>query len=117
MIVVHFANDLMMSSTLKMAAQRLGNDYRLVETFDRLVALPLNPEDQLVVVVDLQNRNFVATEFVDWAQSNQTKIVKLTMYAQHVNEELLAQAQQWNIGTVVTRGQFFRNVQEMLSIS
>jgi hypothetical protein len=113
MNVVHFTADLMMSSQLSQSVRRRGGQIQMVQRMDQLFER-LGPETTLLVV-DLQAMGWSAAEF----QSRRTVTGDATPvvgYAQHVLPELLEEARQAGVETVLTRGQFANSIEQILDV-
>lgn len=117
MIIVHFSSDLMMASTVRNAVFSASAEYRLVGNHEQLDSVDLcaaSSELSGRLFVDLQDKQLSPERLRSWVEKHQAKLSKVVFYAQHVNETMLSDAKDWGIGEVITRGQFFRQVNQLI---
>jgi DNA-binding NtrC family response regulator len=111
--VLHIAADLMMSSTVKIAAQKFGLQYSSI-TNPQMLAAKLAGETVCALLIDLQTPGLDLSEISQHMASIAAPRPGVWMYAQHVNEAALDQAKSLNLGVVMTRGQFNRDVEKII---
>ncbi len=111
MKILHFTTDLMLGSQVSQSARGRGMTVEMINRLDRL--FERTDESTALVVIDLQCANWSAEQFglLRIEKSSSTPVVA---YAQHVFPELLAEAKQAGIDTVMTRGQFTSSVGQLL---
>ena len=111
MNIVHLTTDLMLGSQVSQAARGRGMSVRMVGTLERL-AEQIDSETVLVLL-DLQTAGW-STERFQQLVSGRT-LPPIAAYAQHVFPQLLADARQIGISSVLTRGQFASSLPRLLA--
>ncbi len=112
--VWHIASDLMMSSTVKVAATRNNLEYRAIPNLAKLSNESV-PADVIAIMVDLQAPGLNFDSLKSLLDSTDPAEVIVCLYAQHVEEEMLAQGHSIGRGELMTRGQFNRDVEKILA--
>ncbi len=117
MMVVHITQDLMMSSTASSAARERGATFRFVKTATR--ALELIAENEVThLLIDLQAPGLETIELGrSLSELDDERRPRSVAYAQHVHVGLLDAAGNSGFDAVMTRGQFYHNVSEILASS
>ncbi|MEQ1906086.1 MAG: hypothetical protein ABL888_18010 [Pirellulaceae bacterium] len=111
--VWHIASDLMMSSTVKVAATRNNFEYRAIPNLTKLTEESV-PADVIAIMVDLQAPGLNFESLKSLLDSTDPSVV-VCLYAQHVEEEMLARGHSLGRGQLMTRGQFNRDVEKVLA--
>ncbi len=112
-ILIHLSTDLMMSSTVKISAARHNIEYMSIPSIQKLAALEV-AENVLAIFVDLQTPGIDIDHLKSHFATQSNDSPPVWLYVQHVNEELLAAAKSIAIATVMTRGQFNRDVDRLI---
>jgi DNA-binding NarL/FixJ family response regulator len=113
MPVLFLSTDLVFSSRLTAAGQRLSVPVSAVSSLDAAVAR-LKAETAGLVILDLSAGNSDVVNTV--ARLRETRgDVAIIAYAPHVHEELLRAATQAGCDQVLTRGQFNARMDEILA--
>ncbi|MEZ6095118.1 MAG: hypothetical protein R3C03_12960 [Pirellulaceae bacterium] len=119
-ILFHVSSDLMMASTVRIAAQQANLQYVNVPKFPGLDERIASCTDHWALAVDLQTPNIDLDALRDIVERNLVADDgdrSVWLYAQHVNEELLARARLIPGCSVMTRGQFYRQIAGLLQAS
>jgi len=107
-MIAILTQDLMMTSSVELAARRQGVDFRAVTTIEKAKIAWADAEDSsspTLLLVDLQMPGLELTQLTAWLTTLKPTTT-LVAYAQHVNVPLLKQARRsgaWD--AVITRGQ------------
>ena len=107
-MIVHVTSGLMATSALSATANQVGVDVKLAMNDRKLMKL-LDEGPVKLIVVDLQTKGMDVSELVSQVREKAAG-VSMIAYAQHVHEDLLAEAQQLGFDSVMTRGQFTREL-------
>ncbi len=111
-MIIHLTSGLMATSALAATARNIGVDVNLAMNDRKLMKL-LATEPVKLVIVDLQTKGLNVAELV--SQVREVSDVRMIAYAQHVYEDLILEAQQLDFETVMTRGQFTRELANILA--
>ena len=111
--ILILTKDLMIQSNASAAARSEGFKLRACGSLQRLSERYREEESVAAVLVDLQ------TPELEIERLNQTlsqvQVLRTIAFAQHVEEELLANAQIENIDLVLTRGQFNHQLPQLVA--
>lgn len=111
MHVVHFTTDLMLGSQVGQAARprgiRVDQVHRLEQLFERV------HRETALIILDLQCAQWSGDEFQSLRSASPYHVPCLA-YSQHVFPELLEEATRVGVPTVMTRGQFAKNVSQIM---
>jgi len=116
-MIVHLTTDLMSGSFLSVHAERFDTKLKMAGTATKVVQL-VKENDVKIVVVDLQANGLVVAELiagVNQAGTEKGESTPIVAYAQHVYEDLLEQAKQLEIGTVMTRGELSKKAGDLVA--
>ena len=111
-MIIHVTSGLMATSALTAAAREVGIEVKLAMNDRKLLKL-LNSEQVDLVVIDLQTKGLNVAEAV--VQIKEVSKSRIIAYAQHVYEDLLNDANQLEIDAVMTRGQFTRELPQIVA--
>ena len=111
MKILHFTTDLMLGSQVSQAARARGATVQMVNRLEPL--FEQIDDTTALIILDLQSGNWSANDFGERFK-NPTDFPPVVAYAQHVHEDLLAEAHRVGIEAVLTRGQFTREVNRLL---
>lgn len=113
-MILMLTQDLMMSSNISSVARQRDENYRVVGTVDAAIKL-INEHEPRLLLIDLQTPKLVPELLYEQLQTLSEEIrPRCVAYAQHVNPQLLQQAEAAGIDQVLTRGQMHNNVQDVL---
>ncbi len=112
--VVLFSNDLTVLSRVQGAATRLGKAVRCVSTCPQVVDCG-NDEASDVLIVDLSAPSLDIEKLVAQWNSKNASAARIVAFGPHVHEERLAAARQAGCDVVVSRGQFFSQLDSILA--
>ena len=113
-MVVHITQDLMMSSNASLAARQAGHKFKFVGSWDRALHFIENNDVQFLLI-DLQTIGLDLDELSEGlAQLSDEQRPKTFAYAQHVEIELLAKANEMKIDQIMTRGQAHQGLADLL---
>lgn len=111
MKILHFTTDLMLGSQVGQSARGRGMTVEMIHRMDRLFEQV--DASTALIVIDLQCANWSAEQFA-LLRAEKPSTTPVVAYAQHVFPELLVEAKQAGIDTVMTRGQFTSSVGQLL---
>ena len=111
--ILILTKDLMIQSNASAAARGEGFKLRACGSVQRLSERYHEEESVVAVFVDLQTPE-LNIEQLDQALS-QIKVTQAIAFAQHVEDELLANARVENIDAVLTRGQFNHRLPQLVA--
>ncbi len=114
-MILHLANDLMLTSTAEAAARKSGLTYRMVPNLQRLADLITELTEIDLVLVDLQLPGLNFSQLESAMEQLPQRPRKLVAYAQHVNVDLLNQAQDSIFDAVMTRGQINGSLESLFA--
>ena len=112
-MVLFLSSDLVFSSRLAGAGQRLGVPVSTVSSIDAAVAR-LHGDSVGLVVLDLSASNVDAVTAVTRLRESH-RALPIVAYAPHVHEDRLRAAADAGCNEVLTRGQFDRQMEEVLN--
>ena len=114
MQIVLISNDLMVVSRLTSATTGIGAEFRVAANATAATALhEEQPAD--VVVIDLGLAALELEKFVSSVKSNAEHPVQVMAFGPHVHADRLAAARDAGCDVVLSRGQFFAQVDSILS--
>ncbi|HJS06159.1 MAG TPA: hypothetical protein VJ809_00820 [Pirellulales bacterium] len=113
MSVLFVSSDLVFSSRLAAAGKRLGITVSAVTSIDAAVDRACGDAIKLVIC-DLSTTGAVAQDAVARLRQSQPNLA-IVAYAPHVHEDRLRAAAEAGCNEVLTRGQFDRQMDEILS--
>jgi len=116
MQVVLLSNDLMVVSRVTSAAATSNADVRAAGNTAAAFAMHVERPANLVVV-DLGLPALELAELVTNLKANDERAVQVVAFGPHVHTERLAAARQAGCDSVLSRGQFFAQVDSILSSS
>ena len=112
MSVLFYSSDLVFSSRLAGAGQRLGVQVSAVSSIDAAVAR-VQGDSIGLVILDLSTANVDPQAAVSRLRESQPTVA-VVAYAPHVHEDRLRAAADAGCNEVLTRGQFDRQMEELL---
>lgn len=110
-MILHITNDLMMSSTARSHAKALQVEIKFAANLDDAIETISSGSVQLCLV-DLQAGGM---DVESLAQAIQVGNIPTVAYAQHVYVDVLEKAKDLEFAEVITRGQFNRNLGQILA--
>lgn len=111
-MIVLFASDLMMSSSVSGFASSVGVDCQTAGDCESVAEL-VQRDGQFLLLIDLGYPAFVAE---DLAATVPTDVLENAIaYGPHVHVEKLQAARNAGIGTVISRGQFSSQMGQLIS--
>jgi CheY-like chemotaxis protein len=111
-MVLFFSSDLVFSSRLAGAGQRLGMQVSAVSSLDAAAAR-VNGDSVRLVILDLSSANVDPQVVVARLRESQPALAVIA-YAPHVHEDRLRAAADAGCNEVLTRGQFDRQMEDLL---
>ena len=112
-MIVFLTKDLMIQGQANAAARRTGAMVKAVGNVDTVIQ-ELENEANALLLVDLQTPGLDVDYLIE-RLSAMVLAPRAIAYAQHVYEDLLQQAQSDAFETVLTRGQFTRDLPEIIA--
>ena len=113
MTVVLLSSDLMVVSRVEGAAARLGTTVRITSTPSQAVDCG-NADEAKVLIVDLSSPSLDIAALVNQLKSKQSAATRVVAFGPHVHEQRLAAARDAGCDQVVSRGQFFAQLDTIL---
>ena len=120
MNVFHLSRDLMLVAKVSSAARSAGTSYKSAANSEKLndalqqhLSTASDDEASARVLVDLQIPGLEIVKLKEQLDELPSP-VEVVAYAQHVMTDLIDAANAAKIGTVITRGQFDRKVEELV---
>ncbi|HMP78773.1 MAG TPA: hypothetical protein PKD54_04935 [Pirellulaceae bacterium] len=109
--VFHLTQDLMAAAQVRAWTGQQGGTYRMFPSLEQLKDFPTDSYVDLLAI-DLQLQQLDLSALTAWCSVRKQagQLSKVTCYAQHVEESLLATARQFGFDSVLTRGQFIRSL-------
>ncbi len=114
MTVVLLSSDLTVLSRLEGAASRLGKTVRIASNESAAVDC-CTAEQCNVLIVDLSLPSLNIAALVNQSKSNRSTVTRVIAFGPHVHEERLAAARNAGCDLVISRGQFFGQVDTILN--
>lgn len=115
MQIVFFSSDLMFQSRVSSVVRQGGNDLIVVRNVDALREKKIPAEDLKIVVLDLSLKSVDLTEVISTLK-REYPATTVVAYGAHVDVDALESAQRAGADTVLTRGQFDRDMARILAI-
>ena len=113
MTLLLLSSDLLVASQVQGAANRLGKTVKLISTGSQ--ALNYGNGDEVdVLIVDLSLPSIDLPALVNQLKSSQTAATRVVAFGPHVHEQRLAAARDAGCDLVVSRGQFFAQLDSIL---
>jgi DNA-binding response OmpR family regulator len=113
MTVVLLSNDLTVLSRVEGAAARLG--YAVQSASGESQAIELSKaEDANTVIIDLSTPSIDLASLVNHLESKDGSVTRVVAFGPHVHEQRLAAARDAGCDVVVSRGQFFSQLEAIL---
>jgi AmiR/NasT family two-component response regulator len=112
MRVVLVSNDLMVVSRVQGPAARVGADVRSAGAADVLTHVPID-----LVIVDLATPRLELEALVAELKSAGDTAPRIVAFGPHVHEDRLAAAREAGCDVVMSRGQFFAQVDAIIGAS
>lgn len=113
-MIVFLTTDLMMSSNVSSHARQKGIGFKTIDAADAAIKL-IEEERPHLFIIDLQSPSLDINHLGELVRELPDSVCPLTIaYAQHVNVELLQQAQTAGFDQVLTRGQFNSQVGQIV---
>jgi DNA-binding NarL/FixJ family response regulator len=112
MDVVLLANDLMVASRLQTAASKIDGKIRIATTGSQVVDL-CEQEKIGMVIIDLATPG-LKLDFVQQLKSKSAKGPRIVAFGPHVHKDRLAAARDAGCDAVISRGQFFGEIESIL---
>lgn len=113
MNVVLLSGDLMVQSRVEAAAVRAGSSLKSAPDSSSALALLQSMEADLLII-DLTASGLVIGEFVDKTRSEVEHTVRVIAFGPHVHEDRLNAARQAGCDEVISRGQFFAQLDALV---
>jgi CheY-like chemotaxis protein len=114
MTVVLLSNDLAVLSRVEGAARRAGETVRQAASVAQAAGICAS-EDVRLVVVDLSTPTIEIATTVRQLRSEPSSSPRMIAFGPHVHEQRLADARAAGCDLVVTRGQFFSQLDSLLA--
>jgi DNA-binding NarL/FixJ family response regulator len=111
--VVLFSSDLMVVSRVEGAARNAGMSLQSVATIDALLS-HCAATDVALLIVDLSTPSLDVAALVDSVKKGRAPAPAIVAFGPHVHESLLSAARAAGCDEVVSRGQFFAQVEAIL---
>jgi DNA-binding response OmpR family regulator len=111
--VVLFSNDLTVLSRVEGAASHLGKTVRSVSTSAQLADCGDDGAPGLLII-DLSSPSLEIDKLVAQWKLQEPAATRIVAFGPHVHEERLAAARQAGCDVVVSRGQFFSQIDSIL---
>ena len=113
MTVVLVSNDLTVLSRVEGAATRLGQAVRSASGESQAIELS-EAEGANMVIVDLSTPSLDLASLVNHLKSKDGSVTRVVAFGPHVHEQRLAAAREVGCDLVVSRGQFFSQLEMIL---
>src|SRR4051812_45312314 len=114
MAIVLLSGDLMVVSRVEGAAARLGETVRVASTGAHAAEL-CHAEKANKLIVDLSSPSLDVEAIVNQLKSSDSAAPQIIAFGPHVHEERLAAARNAGCDLVTSRGQFFAQIDTILS--
>ena len=114
MTVVLLSSDLTVLSRVEGAATRLGQSVRSASGESQAVEL-CKVADANTLIVDLSTQSLDVASLVDQLKAIEGSGVRVIAFGPHVHEQRLAAARDAGCDLVVSRGQFFSQLETILN--
>ena len=114
MNVVLLSSDLAVLSRVEGAASRVGQKVRAAANTAQ-AAESINSEKPTLLIVDLSLTGLDIAVLVDRLRTPDTPAVRVIAFGPHVHEDRLAAAREAGCDEVVSRGQFFSQLDRILT--
>ncbi len=114
MTILLFTNDLMFQSRIRSVAVSIGQELVVARTIEAVRDRALTPGSVHLVVFDLSLTGIDIAEAVEDLRTSHAGI-KSVAFGAHVNVDALQAAQDAGVDSVMTRGQFDRDMNQVLS--
>jgi DNA-binding response OmpR family regulator len=113
MTVVLLSSDLTVLPRVESTASRYGNAVRIASTSSQAIDF-CNSEKAGLLIVDLATPSLDIGAVVNLSKSNAASAPRIVAFGPHVHEDKLAAAQVAGCDLVVSRGQFFSQLEAIL---
>jgi CheY-like chemotaxis protein len=113
MTVVLLSSDLTVLSRVEGAAGRLGHKVQSAAGESPAVEL-CDADDVKMLIIDLSTSSLDVASLVSQLKSNNGSVPRLVAFGPHVHEQRLAAARDAGCDRVVSRGQFFSQLEAIL---
>lgn len=113
MRALYVTSDLLFSSRVSQAARQVGVELQLVASTEAALG-ELVADETALVMLDLGSISTSLKEFVDNLRARSESLTILA-YGPHVDEDALAAARSAGCDLVLTRGQFDREIKQILA--
>jgi DNA-binding NarL/FixJ family response regulator len=113
MTVVLLSSDLAVLSRIEGAASRIGEHVRSASSESQAVKF-CQENDADILIVDLSMPSLDLAGLVSQLNSNKSLSLRIVAFGPHVHEQRLAAAREAGCDLVVSRGQFFSQLETIL---